>query len=52
MKKIQISSDRILLIMIVMLLWYTSLLKACENETNINLQPTVTDITSIKTGLN
>ncbi|MEM6720347.1 MAG: hypothetical protein AAF611_13565 [Bacteroidota bacterium] len=42
MKKIQISSDRILLIVMALLLWYSTLLKACESETDINLEPKVT----------
>lgn len=42
MKKIQISTDRILLIIMVMLLWYTTLVKACENETAASLEPNIT----------
>lgn len=44
MKKIQISTDRILLIIIILLLWYSSLLKACESDAEINPKPTVTII--------
>ncbi|MFK7750850.1 MAG: hypothetical protein AB8B65_20845 [Kordia sp.] len=39
MKTIKISTDRILLIIIIVLLWCNTLLKACEND--INPQPTV-----------
>lgn len=42
MKKIQISTDRILLIIILMLLWYSTLIKACESDVDISLQPNVT----------
>lgn len=42
MKKVQISTDRILLIVTVILLWYVTLIKACESETDIQLMPNVT----------
>lgn len=42
MKKIQISTDRILLIIIILLLWYSTLLKACESDADISLQPNLT----------
>ncbi len=35
-----------------MLLWYSTLVKACESETDINLQPNLTDITVIKEEIN
>jgi hypothetical protein len=41
MKKIHVSTDRVLLILIVLLLWYTTLLQACESDTEIDLQPTL-----------
>jgi len=42
MKTIKISTDRILLIIIIVLLWCNTLIKACESDVNINPQPTVT----------
>jgi len=42
MKKIHISTDRILLIIIVLVLWYSTLLKACEADTDIGVQPEFT----------
>lgn len=42
MKKVQISTDRILLIVTVILLWYVTLVKACESETDMQLTPNVT----------
>ncbi len=44
MKKIQISTDRILLIVTLILLWYTTLVKACESETEMPLEPNVTSV--------
>jgi hypothetical protein len=54
MKKIQVSTDRILLILIVVLLWFTMLLKACEQDTEVDLQPTaiITNNDVIKSDLN
>jgi len=60
MKKIQISTDRMLLIMIMLLLWYSTLLQACESESesDIHLQPKITvvkdeihPVNIIRTGL-
>ncbi|EDP96796.1 hypothetical protein U8527_00630 [Kordia algicida OT-1] len=42
MKKIQLSTDRILLVLITVLVWYSTLMKACESDTEIQPQPTVT----------
>lgn len=42
MKKIQISTDRILLVVIIILVWYSTLMKACESDIEIQTQPTVT----------
>ncbi|QHI37527.1 hypothetical protein IMCC3317_29060 [Kordia antarctica] len=42
MKTIKISKDRILLVVIIILVWYTTLLKACESDINISPEPTVT----------
>jgi hypothetical protein len=41
MKKIHLSTDRILLIMIALLLWYSALLKACESDSNVSLEPKI-----------
>ncbi len=37
-----ISTERILLVIIIILLWYSMLLKSCESDVEINTQPTVT----------
>lgn len=37
-----ISTERILLVIIIGLLWYSMLLKSCESDIEINPQPTVT----------
>ncbi|WP_046743433.1 hypothetical protein [Kordia zhangzhouensis] len=42
MKTIQISTDRILLIIVIFLVWYSTLLKACDTEVEIQPQPIVT----------
>ncbi|WP_420571184.1 hypothetical protein [Kordia sp.] len=42
MKSIKISTDRILLIIIIILLWFNALLKACESDIHTNPQPTIT----------
>ena len=42
MKTINISTDRILLIITIILIWYSTLLKACEGDVHINPEPTVT----------
>ncbi|AXG68889.1 hypothetical protein KORDIASMS9_01107 [Kordia sp. SMS9] len=53
MKKIQLSTDRILLIVTLLLLWYIHLVNACESETDIQLKPNLTIVneesSSIKT---
>ncbi|PTX60513.1 hypothetical protein C8N46_106158 [Kordia periserrulae] len=41
MKKIHLSTDRILLIMIALLLWYSTLLKACESDNEVTLEPQI-----------
>jgi len=48
MKKIHISSDRILLILMVLQLWYTTLVKACESDANLDLEPKVSEISTKK----
>jgi hypothetical protein len=42
MKTIKISTDRILLVIIIAFLWYSTLMKACESDIHINTEPTVT----------
>lgn len=42
MKTIHITTDRVLLIIIILLIWYSTLLKACETDTDYQPQPTVT----------
>ncbi|WP_430411010.1 hypothetical protein [Kordia sp.] len=37
-----ISTDRILLVVIIGFLWYNMLLKSCESDVNISPQPTIT----------
>ncbi|MBC8756936.1 hypothetical protein H2O64_19850 [Kordia sp. YSTF-M3] len=39
MKRIQISTDRILLVIIIVLLWCSTLIKACESDSHINPEP-------------
>ena len=41
MKKIHISTDRILLITIALLLWYSTLVQACESDAEIDLTPEI-----------
>lgn len=41
MKTIKISTDRILLIIVIIVLWCSTLTKACETDINMTPEPTI-----------